>query len=224
MRSGWFWQTDAWEAYQQAYYSNRPRPDEYKTSPLSEWDGEGMSALWPEREVTDYDLSIHRSQVIDLRLTLEDLWRGIRKSYRPLINKALKVYEFRPGGLTDYHFLHAQANGRETRTQGTWDCMGRWMEEGLGGLVLAVKDEVMAAGAFFITYHGSAYYHSGPKLVENVQHAVIWTAMKQLKAIGITHLELGQLDGETEKERNIGKFKAGFGGKAVPFTIATRRP
>ena len=216
MRSGWFWSTQKWANYQQHYYADRPHVDEYKSSPL------GNGHLFNDR--TNYDYAEHQTQVLDLRQTEDDLWRGIRKSYRPLINKALKEYQFSPGTLAEYHRLHALASGRETRSQATWDCMEFWMALGYGGLVMASKDGVVAAGAYFIIYEHAAYYASGASVMDNVQHAVIWTAIKRLKDNGARLLELGQLDGETEKERNIGKFKSGFGGKSMPFTIARRRP
>lgn len=216
MKSAWFWGTAQWEKYQRAYFSDRPRVEEYKSSPLS---GDGIG----ERDPLNYDIAMHESQVLNLTLSQAELWRGIRKSYRPLINKALVDYRFTAGTLADYHRLHALASGRETRSHGTWDCMDEWMANGYGGLVMASKDGVMAAGAYFIIYQGGAYYASGASLIDNVQHAVIWTAMKRLKDIGVGLLELGQIDGETEKEKSIGFFKSGMGGKSMPFTIATRR-
>jgi len=79
------------------------------------------------------------------------------------------------------------------------------------------------ASALWILYEGGAYYASGPSVEKNVQHAVIWKSLELLKAKGIRLVELGQIDGETEKEKNIGKFKGGWGGTVQPFTIARRR-
>jgi hypothetical protein len=55
-----------------------------------------------------------------------------------------------------------------------------------------------------------------------VQQAVIWHSLKLVRAHGVRLVELGQTDGETEKERNIGKFKAGFGGTSQPFAIVRK--
>lgn len=218
MKSGWFWQTVKWEVYQRAYYADRSRVEEYKSSPLCD----DHEFDW-ELNRTLFNLSTHQSQVVDLTLPKPDLWRGIRKSYRPLINKALRDYAFKSVSVSDYHALHSMANERETRGQATWDCMDEWMRDGHGGTIGAYHGELLIAGAYFIIYQGAAYYASGASITDNVQHAVIWTAMKRLKDAGVGLLELGQIDGETEKERNIGKFKSGFGGKAMPFTVATRR-
>src|SRR3990172_7954292 len=100
MKSAWFWNTSRWAQYQHFYYSDRPMVVEYKSSPLAD----DCEFNW-ESQRTFFDLSIHETQVIDLTLTQDELWRGIRKSYRPLINKALKDYEFKAGNLTDYHRL-----------------------------------------------------------------------------------------------------------------------
>jgi lipid II:glycine glycyltransferase (peptidoglycan interpeptide bridge formation enzyme) len=218
MNSGWFWRTGFWETYQREYYAGRPRPEQYKSSPLApdhefEWD----------IQRTDFDLTTHKTRVLDLTQSLEDLWRDIRKSYRPLINKAMQEYTFSPGTIEEFHTLHALANGRETRSQATWDCMAAWVARGYAGVVTACKDGLPVAGALFIIYQGSAYYASGASVRDNVQHAIIWTGIKHLKASGVHDLELGQVDGETEKERSIGTFKSGFGGENKPFLIVTRR-
>ena len=117
-----------------------------------------------------------------------------------------------------YQHLHGEANGGQPRPDKTYDLQQQWIRQGNGMLV-----GCNAAFAFWILYEGGAYYASGPSVEKNVQHAVIWKSLELLKAQGIRLVELGQIDGETEKERNIGKFKAGFGGTAQPFTIARRR-
>lgn len=83
------------------------------------------------------------------------------------------------------------------------------------------KGEFVAA-ALWIVYQNCAYYASGPSLEKNTMHAVIWKSLQLLKARGVTLVELGQIDGETEKEQNIGKFKQGFGGEAKPYTVVRR--
>jgi lipid II:glycine glycyltransferase (peptidoglycan interpeptide bridge formation enzyme) len=80
----------------------------------------------------------------------------------------------------------------------------------------------VVAAAFWIVYNGCAYYASGPSLEKNVQHAVILESLVQLKARGITLVEMGQTDGATEKERNIAKFKRGFGGSERPYMVIRR--
>ena len=63
---------------------------------------------------------------------------------------------------------------------------------------------------------------SARQIERNVQHAVIWRSLNMLKDRGYQYAEMGQIDGVSVKEQNIGKFKQGFGGEAKPFVIARR--
>lgn len=218
MRSGWWWSTKEWEQYQTAYYAGRERPDEYKSSPLAD-DHEF------DHDHNEYEYIMHQTQLLDLSLPLEQLWSGVRKSYHSLIHRADEQYNIIECDTMDcYTWVHTQANGGTTpRCQYTYNCQEGWLESGHGLLLEAWHDGVIVAAAYWIVYQGGAYYMSGPSIEKNVQHAVIWQSLELLKAKGIRLVELGQIDGETEKEQNIGKFKAGFGGTSVPFTIAHRR-
>jgi hypothetical protein len=169
----------------------------------------------------------HQSQVIDLHTYK---WSDVRKSYRGLINQAAKKYAFNDwhgSKLIAYRFrhIHQAANGI-VRNEATYDIQEQWVKSGTGMVVLAWQgyEEIdrVVAGAYWIICDSNAYYMSGPSIEDNVQHAVIWRSLHLLREIGIRYVELGQIDGETEKERNIGKFKQGFGGEAKLFTIVRR--
>ena len=114
------------------------------------------------------------------------------------------------------------ANGGQPRPDATYQHQANWLRDGHGLLVMA-GNPVTVAAAYWILHRKCAYYMSGPSLEHNVQQAVVWFSLLCLKARNIRLVELGQIDWGTAKERSIGMFKQGFGGKAVPFTIATRR-
>jgi len=225
MKSAWWWGTEEWEAYQVEYWKGRERPEEYKTSPLArdeEFD-------W-ETQRTNFDLTVHQTQVIDLTLPIETLWNKVRKSYHSIVHRAQERYEIVPAwthpAIWEYQRVHADANGGAPRAQATYEHQWQWLADGNGLLMLAQDPEQLGkvvAAAYWIVYQGKAYYMSGPSVERSVQHAVIWDSLVWLKANAITTAELGQIDGETEKEKNIGKFKQGWGGYAVPFQTIRRR-
>lgn len=217
MRSGWFWNTPQWAEYQQAYWAGRQRPDEYKSSPLAD-----------DHELFDadgYERTVHETQVLDLSSPLETLWAGVRKSYHSIIHRAnerFKIIEC--NSIMAYLWVHAEANGgKPPRSEATYECQDRWLGEKLGLLVEAWRDGFIVAAAYWIVYQGGAYYASGPSIEKNVQHAVIWKSIELLKARGVRLIELGDIGWMTTKEEGISRFKRGFGGQSVPFTIARRR-
>lgn len=222
MRSAWWWGTEQWATYQAAYYSDRPQVAEWKSSPLANDHDLG--------DVPDgYEIVTRQTQVIDLSYPLPTLWQGVRKSYHSIIHRANEQWEVEaeqthPSMLL-YQSLHAKANGRQPRVDATYECQEKWLRGGHGLLVSAHDWDncaMWAACSYWIVYKGCAYYASGPAIERNVQHAVIWKSLELLKARGIQFVEMGQIDGETEKEINIGKFKAGFGGRPVPFQIVRK--
>ena len=219
MRSGWFFGTDEWATYQRHYWQDRERPQTWKSSPLD--NDHDFSDMPKEAYMED-----RLSQVIDLSPSLPMLWRDVRKSYRPLINKVLRSYTFddcQSWTIMDFHRLHTQAHGRETRSQRTWDCMTDWMQTGNGLLIMARQNGAYVDGAYFILHKNGAYYASAASLEESrqgVHHAVIWEGIKALKRKGVRFLELGDVTpGETEKEQGIRFFKTGFGGEAKPYQV-----
>ena len=219
MKSAWFWNTTMWGQYQDWYHLTRPEVESYKTSPLADDHEFGNAGAWDEF----YDFSTHQTQVLDLTPPLADLWKGVRKSYHSEIHRVDERYTIMVSGrVDDYKALHARANGGQPRHDMTYELQKQWIAEGYGVLIATALPEPVAA-AYWIVYEGCAYLMSGPSTEDDVQKSVLWYSIGYLKSRGVRLLELGQIDGETEKERNIGRFKTGFGGKSAPFTIARRR-
>ena len=222
MRSAWWWNTKQWAEYQAAYYAGRERPEEYKSSPLAD----DHDFDWTDENRKLYQLNVHQTQVIDLTVSMEQLWRGVRKSYQSLINKGFRTYDVEiSDDILAYQHLHALANGVQPRPDETYAQQGNWLASRNGLLVMADIPGVerYVAAAYWILYCDEAYYASGPSIEKNVQHAVIWKSLELLKAMGVRLAELGDIGWRTTKEEGISKFKRGFGGYAVPFTVVTRR-
>src|SRR3990167_1983057 len=106
MRSAWWWNTKQWAEYQAAYYAGRERPEEYKSSPLAD----DHDFDWTDENRKLYQLNVHQTQVIDLTVSMEQLWRGVRKSYQSLINKGFRTYDVEiSDDILAYQHLHALA-------------------------------------------------------------------------------------------------------------------
>lgn len=218
MRSGWFFGTSMWAEYLHEYAKTRPEClHEWRSSPLANDHNFEEGSLYPGLRFEE-----HQSQVIDLRT---QKWSDVRKSYCGLINHAQRRYIFYNLFNIDYfQAVHRTAFGT-VRNDATYRIQDDWLKSCHAICLLAVNEETSAsaAAALWIVYQGCAYFASAPSVEKNVMHAVIWKSLEVLKEQGVTLVEMGQIDGVTEKEKNIGKFKTGFGGEAKPFTILRRR-
>ena len=216
MKSGWFWGSPMWQEYLEEYAKTCPEClHEWKSSPLADDHDLEDGYLYP-----GMIFKSHQSQVIDLRT---HKWSDVRKSYHSVIHRGQEQLEITEDkDINLFRRVHQCAFG-SVRPLETFAIQDDWIQGGYAMAVSAMnkKDEIVAA-ALWIIYRDCAYYASGPSTEKNTMHAVIWKSLQLLKERGITLVELGQIDGETEKEKNIGKFKAGFGGEAKPFTIVRR--
>lgn len=221
MRSAWWWGTEEWQRYLEEYTKSRPEClREWKSSPLAS-DHSFIEAELSS-SCTQWDVTRHFTQVLDLRT---HKWSDVRKSYHSIIHRGQEQLEaIEEEDILVFKNVHQCAFG-SVRSIGTYDIQNYWVKSGNAMVVSAFnKKEECTAAALWIIYQGCAYYASGPSTEKNTMHAVVWKSLQLLKARGVTLVELGQIDGETEKEKNIGKFKTGFGGEVKPFIIVRRLP
>jgi hypothetical protein len=216
MRSGWFFGSSYWADYLFAYSSDHPQcRNEYRSSPLA--NDADLSEAYEQHDA--WLIDEHETMVLDMRL---HQWADLRKSYHALIHRAQDRFDIREHhDISAFRAVHRLTFG-EVRSEGTFDIQQRWCKEGIGMAVVACERDLPVAAAYWIIYQGGAYYASGPALQRNVMHGVIWASLELLKTRGVHRIDMGQTDGKTQKEKNIGKFKSGFGGTAMPFTIARR--
>lgn len=173
------------------------------------------------------------TRVIDLARDERLLWRDVRKSYKALIHRTERDYRILPAALGPHvlvracHALHRQAAGRETRPIETWQLMESWAGIDLGApLVLAKRggNSDPVAFAYFLTYGAWAYYGYAASLIPDANAALIWAAMRTLKARGVACLEMGWQEQATNKKGlAIEFFRRGFGGKNVPANWLARQ-
>jgi hypothetical protein len=213
-----------WQEYLAEYAKSRPEClNEWKSSPLAS----DHSFIEAELSASttqgcSWDVTKHLTQILDLRT---HKWGDIRKSYHSIIHRGQEQLEISEDfSIALFRKIHQCAFG-SVRSLDTFAIQNNWLLSGNAMVMSAInkKDECVAV-AFWIVYQGCAYYASAPSLEKNTMHAVIWKSLKLLKARGVTLVEMGQIDGETEKEKGIAQFKMGWGGEAKPFTIVRRLP
>ena len=190
------------------------------TAILSNW-----YLLWLEQANKDF---LTYQLAIDLRQTVEDIRLGFRKSYKPLVNKALKEWQIEVCDnendhiFEEFRLLHMEVAGKQTRSKESWSIHKEQIKNKEAFLV-TVRDKKVLIGAGFFNYtKDMGMYSVGAYKRElfdrPIGHAVQMMAIEKLKDLGCTTYNLGQkatiLDSSTstDKEMSISHFKEGFAG------------
>jgi len=157
--------------------------------------------------------------VIDL--TKFNLKQDVRKSYKSLINKTDGII-FSPSicGLQE---LHLKVAGRKTRSDRTWGIQQEMIDCGEAFVVELYNQGTLISAALFYKNEYCCYYACAASFKGVNSHAVIWSAVEFCKSEGLKRFELGEKLEETEKEKNITKFKSGFGGH-LEKRLVQRKP
>ncbi len=179
------------------------------------------------------------TQIIDLSKTEEELRVDLRKSYKSLINKGLKTYNFYVMTKDNadyeiheqYRITHIKAAGRETRSKETFDLQFEQLKAGQATLLCALFEDNFVQFNYFNHYYNYVYYASAADdpnfsiaCKVPIGHGIIAYAIKHFKQINYKYFELGwqyygnQLfDYPSEKEKLISYFKRGCGGSLYPL-------
>jgi FemAB family protein len=165
---------------------------------------------------------------IDLQQSIESIKLDFRKSYKPLVNKALKEWDVRvceenvDEVFEEFKDLHFEAAGKQTRSKESWSIQRKQIENNEAFLV-SVRDGNLLIGAGFFnfsrdigTYSVGAYKRD--LFDKPIGHAVQIIAIKKLKDLGCKTYILGQKavaissGTSSQKEASISHFKEGFAG------------
>jgi len=184
---------------------------------LSSW-----HLLWLEKANKDcltYQLAI------DLRKSIEDIRLSFRKSYKPLVNKALKEWQIEVCEndndhiFEEFRLLHLEVAGKETRSRESWSVQKEQIKNKEAFLVtVRDKEELIGAGFFNYTRDIGRYSVAAYKrelFDKPIGHAVQMIAIEKLKELGCKTYQLGQKATagiSTDKELSISHFKEGFAG------------
>ena len=165
--------------------------------------------------------------LLDLTPELDALRRSFRKSYRPLINEAGRLWSHEIVDRADsatfdaFRALHLRAAGRVTRSDATWAAQAAAVQSGTSFLVaLRDAERALVGAALFATTRDEALYAVGAydrALFDRpVGHLAQAAAIAHMKALGLRRYRLGArpYPGDrpppTEKELSIALFKEGF--------------
>jgi hypothetical protein len=204
-----FWSTDTWHAYERLC-----------------GDTPGTRA----RLLASADW---QTRVVDLSVSEAELWRGVRRSYHSLIRKAERDFVLRVvdwtsesdscSGVESAMRLHRLVAKRQTRSLSTWTSQFLWMINGQAALVVAHQKQVEEGFVYCVIHGAWAYYHSSATHKDNLNHALLWHAMKALKARGVRWFEVGwQGEAKDAKGKAIEFFKSGWPGKDILARDAPR--
>lgn len=198
------------------------------TQDLSEW--QRQSLLLGAIPNTKYAL------IVDLSAKSEEVWSKIRKSYRPLINKAKATWGVeiitRPS-KTDWRELsnfHELVAGRQTRSLETWEIQRQWVHEDKAFAIFLRdnQNKLVGAGLFTHNLHHANYFtgvYDRALFDQPIGHLVQWEAILELQRRGVTTYRLGErsflglLSTSTQKDLAISFFKEGFATRTVPVSL-----
>jgi FemAB family protein len=180
---------------------------------------------WLEKADKDF---ITYQLAIDLQQSIESIKLDFRKSYKPLVNKALKEWDVRvceenvDEVFEEFKDLHFEAAGKQTRSKESWSIQRKQIENNEAFLV-SVRDGNLLIGAGFFnfsrdigTYSVGAYKRD--LFDKPIGNAVQIIAIKKLKDLGCKTYILGQKavaissGTSSQKEASISHFKEGFAG------------
>jgi FemAB family protein len=208
---------------------------------VTEWQGQesfsgriGMSDWHDLLMASGAKVSVLHDLYVDLSLDLAEIRAGFRSSYKSLINKAERLWRMQivdsEKGQDEwrrFHRLHAEAAGRETRPQATWDLQWAAIIQGRGFLVCLFddRDDMVGGGYFHVTSTEGIYAvgaYNRTLFDRPLGHVVQYSAIKELKSRGIRWYRIGRRCYEadvpppSEKELSISKFKSGFSTHLFP--------
>lgn len=181
-------------------------------------------------------LSYREELYADLRDGYQRAFANVRKSYRPLVAKALREWVIeahqRPSHVVwdEFRQLHALVAGRVTRDARSWETTFESFEQDKG-LFVSLRDQAgaMVGGAFFQLSGDEASYavaaYRRDLFDKPLGHGAQAVAMKACVKLGISWLYLGPTVlsgiGFSDKERSIAMFKRGFASQvmAVPSLV-----
>jgi FemAB family protein len=172
-------------------------------------------------------VSVKHDLWCDVSQPMESLWSNIRKSYRPLINRARRLWRtetlcaLTSDLVEEIRFFHIAVAGRETRSRSVWEAQAQCVNAGEGFVVMLRDDDGRPVGTgIFHCSHWTCSYGTGiydRNLFDRpIGHLVQMLAIEEMKRRGIGWYRIGRRSYAGEfpppvaKEQSIGMFKEGF--------------
>jgi FemAB family protein len=167
---------------------------------------------------------------VDLSAEPESIFLNFRKRYRPLINKAAKLWRIDeyigpsidPEIWNEFKHFHFEVSLRSTRSETTWAIQYERLVQD-NAVLFTLRDPAsgkMVGGSYFAFTRDEATYSTGvfdrSRFDQPLGHLVQWAAIKFMKHRNIKFYLLGQrsipsdLPTPSQKELSISHFKEGF--------------
>ena len=180
--------------------------------------------MWAER--ANKAFSTHHL-LVDLSLSLEEIRLKFRKSFKPLINKALREWKVEVHKSVSketfdrFRLLHKEVAGQSTRSIESWNEQKKQIDllESFLVTISNAQDQMIGAGLFTYSSYQGLYCVGAYKrelFDKPLGHAVQMKAIETLKRKGLHWYEIGQKHLKidrlpaTNKELSISHFKEGF--------------
>ena len=180
-----------------------------------------------------FECSLQRQAFVNLDNTMSTIKNNIRKSYKSLISKGLKIWtvksEFSVSKeiWNDFKQLHFNAAGRKTRSDKSWDILENGLKEKeLFFIYCLDSNQKMVGGSLFFLTNTESYYgiaaYNRDLFDYPIGHVIQYTAIQKFKDMGLRWYRLGKVPFVSDthkpsvKEINIGKFKSGFSTDMFP--------
>lgn len=172
-------------------------------------------------------INVSHELYVDLSRDYSEIKGNIRKSYRSLISKGLKLWNAQILNrvsheiFSEFQNLHQVVAGRITRSQETWNMQEEAINNGDAFLItLRDSKDVMVGGGLFYNSKDEGCYSAGAynrELFEHpLGHVVQMEAISYMKEKGLKWHKIGARPyigdsiSPSEKEISIGHFKEGF--------------
>lgn len=162
-----------------------------------------------------------QSRIVRLKPDEPDPLNAARPSYRALARQAFRRYAVREvSQMADGVNGLRIADGRPA----FHPCWEWWLQRGWAHCWLATAGSEPIGYMYCHVYKQTAYYSSGIyRRRRGEAHAMMAIALRRLRQLGITTVELGwQGHAQTERERGIEFFKRGWGGTDEPVAAVER--
>ena len=170
---------------------------------------------------------------LDLTMSIEQIRKFIRKSYRPLISSGQKNWtvsvmdQYCENTWDKFRALHKRVSGRVTRSIDTWNIQHEAIKNGDAFLVYIINSEgIMVGGACFVmsSYQCNYSVASYDRQLSDqpLGHMIQYQAILTMKEKGRQMYYLGDrfykedLPFVTEKQVNISNFKQGYSSQITP--------
>ena len=163
---------------------------------------------------------------IDLSMSDEEIHRGVRDSYRSLINQAKRELDIRVIDadsinkeiFEQFQKFHVEVSGRETRNQESWDVLYQMIVEGCAELLVAYLEPYgLVSCSMFTDYADTTTYavavYNRELFDKPLAHGLVYESIFRAKKRNKNIFYLGLLPHASEvsaKEFSISQFKKGF--------------